>query len=31
VKEKIAANARLFDDFDLARVPVETIDGKNLW
>jgi hypothetical protein len=28
---RIGVNARLFDDFDLAAVPVETIDGKNLW
>lgn len=27
----IAVNARLFDEFDLDAVPVETIDGKNLW
>lgn len=28
---RIAVNARLFDEFDLDAVPVETIDGKNLW
>lgn len=28
---KIGVNARLFDDFDLDAVPVETIDGRNLW
>jgi hypothetical protein len=28
---RIGVNARLFDDFDLAAVPVTTIDGKNLW
>lgn len=28
---KIAVNARLFDDFNLDAVPVEIIDGKNLW
>ena len=28
---KIGVNARLFDDFDLDAVPVEVIDGKNLW
>jgi hypothetical protein len=28
---KIAVNARLFDDFALDAVPVEIIDGKNLW
>jgi hypothetical protein len=28
---KISVNARLLDEFDLDAVPVETIDGKNLW
>jgi len=28
---KVAVNARLFDDFDLEAVPVNMIDGKNLW
>jgi hypothetical protein len=28
---RIGINARLFDDFDLEAVPVEVIDGKNLW
>ncbi|RTM13950.1 MAG: GFA family protein, partial [Bradyrhizobiaceae bacterium] len=28
---KVAVNARLFDDFDLDSVPVNLIDGKNLW
>lgn len=28
---RIAINARLFDDFDLASAPVVVIDGKNLW
>lgn len=28
---RIAINARLFDDFDFATVPVEVIDGRNLW
>ncbi|MGL4289610.1 MAG: GFA family protein, partial [Phreatobacter sp.] len=28
---KISVNTRLFDDFDLDAVPVEVIDGKNLW
>lgn len=28
---RIAVNAHLFDDFDLEAVPVEVIDGKNLW
>lgn len=27
----IAVNAHIFDDFDLQRVPVEVIDGKNQW
>jgi len=28
---RIAINARLFDDIDAASLPVEVIDGKNLW
>lgn len=28
---RVAINARLLDDFDLDAVPVEVIDGKNLW
>ncbi|CEJ12067.1 Glutathione-dependent formaldehyde-activating enzyme [bacterium YEK0313] len=28
---KISINTRLLDDFDLDAVPVETIDGRNLW
>ena len=28
---QVSVNARLFDDFDLAAVPVTTIDGRNLW
>jgi len=28
---RIGINARLFDDFDLTKVPVTVIDGKNLW
>jgi hypothetical protein len=28
---KISINARLFDDFDVASIPVEVLDGKNLW
>jgi hypothetical protein len=28
---RIAVNARLFEDFDIEAVPVETVDGKNLW
>lgn len=27
----VSVNTRLFDDFDLDAVPVEVIDGKNLW
>jgi hypothetical protein len=28
---RVGVNARLFDDLDLAAVPVKIIDGKNLW
>jgi hypothetical protein len=28
---RISINARLLDDFDLDAVPVEVIDGRNLW
>ena len=28
---RIGVNARLFDNFDAAALPVEVIDGKNLW
>ncbi len=28
---RISVNLRLFDDFDVAALPVEVIDGKNLW
>jgi hypothetical protein len=28
---RVSINAHLFDDFDLQAVPVEVIDGKNLW
>ena len=28
---RISVNVRLFDDFDTASLPVETIDGRNLW
>jgi hypothetical protein len=28
---KIGVNARLFEDFDVEALPVETIDGRNLW
>ena len=31
VKKKVGVNARLFDEFDLTGVPIQTIDGKNLW
>ena len=27
----ISINARLLDDFDIDSVPVDVIDGKNLW
>jgi hypothetical protein len=30
-KKEIAVSARLLDDFALKRVPIEVIDGKNLW
>jgi hypothetical protein len=30
-KKEIAINARLLGDFDLDVVPVEVLDGKNLW
>lgn len=28
---KISVNSRLFDDFDLGKVEVVMIDGRNLW
>ena len=28
---RVGVNARLFDEFDLEKVKVEVIDGKNLW
>jgi hypothetical protein len=28
---RVGVNARLLDDFELEAVPVEVIDGKNLW
>lgn len=31
VTRRIGVNARLFDQFDAAAVPVTVIDGKNLW
>ncbi|HEY0051923.1 MAG TPA: GFA family protein [Caulobacteraceae bacterium] len=30
-RRRITLNARLFDDFDLAAVPVRRVDGKNGW
>jgi hypothetical protein len=30
-QRQIGVNARLFDEFDLEKVPVEVLDGKNLW
>ncbi|HEY4201753.1 MAG TPA: GFA family protein [Devosiaceae bacterium] len=30
-KERLAINARLLDDFDLATVKINKIDGRNLW
>jgi hypothetical protein len=30
-RKKIGINARLIDDFDLDAVPVDVLDGKNLW
>jgi hypothetical protein len=28
---KFGVSARLFEDFDIDAVPVELVDGKNLW
>ncbi len=28
---QVSLNARLFEDFDLDKLPVKVIDGKNLW
>ncbi len=28
---QVSVNARLFEDFDLAAVPVMVLDGKNAW
>jgi hypothetical protein len=28
---RVSINARLLDDFDLDALPVEVLDGKNLW
>ena len=30
-RRRVGVNARLFDDFDLEGVPVQVMDGKNLW
>src|SRR5262245_36568885 len=30
-RPQVAVNAGLFDDFDLAAVPVKHLDGRNLW
>jgi hypothetical protein len=30
-KPRIGVNARLFDEFDLEAMPVQVMDGKNLW
>ena len=30
-KLKVGVNAHLFDDFDLAAIPVVVVDGKNQW
>jgi alpha-beta hydrolase superfamily lysophospholipase len=30
-RPQVAVNARLFDDFDLAAIPVKHLDGRNLW
>lgn len=30
-KPRIAVNARLFDDFDISVLPVDRLDGRNLW
>ena len=30
-QRRTLVNARLFDDFDLAAVPLHHIDGRNLW
>lgn len=29
--QRVAVNARLFEDFDYEALPVTVIDGKNLW
>lgn len=28
---RVSVNVRLLDDFDIDALPVETIDGRNLW
>ncbi|WP_425373956.1 hypothetical protein [Phyllobacterium bourgognense] len=30
-KPRISVNVRLFDNFDTGSLPVETLDGRNLW
>jgi hypothetical protein len=30
-RRRVSINARLLDNFDLDAVPVEVLDGKNLW
>lgn len=30
-KPRISVNVRLFDNFDIGSLPVETLDGRNLW
>jgi hypothetical protein len=30
-RPQIAVNVKLFDDFDLAAIPVKRLDGRNLW
>jgi hypothetical protein len=30
-RPQVAVNARLFDDFDLAAIPIKRLDGRNLW
>ncbi|CAL4866555.1 hypothetical protein MMA231_00798 [Asticcacaulis sp. MM231] len=28
---QLSVNARLFDDYDISGLPVQVLDGKNLW
>ena len=30
-RPQVAVNARLFEDFDLAAIPIKRLDGRNLW